>query len=51
MGYDKRPHHKLGIRAVYDKNDPETWGFRYCACCGFERADHKSLIHKGRKAK
>jgi len=49
MGYDKRLCRKQGDRAVYDKNDMETWGFRYCDRCGWERADHKPLIHKGGK--
>ena len=41
-GYDK----KYGR---FDRNDMETWPFRYCPCCGYEREDHKPLIHKGRK--
>jgi hypothetical protein len=33
----------------FDRKDKETWHFRYCAVCGNERADHKPLIHNGRK--
>lgn len=33
----------------YVKNDMETWPFKFCPCCGFEKKDHKPLIHNGRK--
>lgn len=41
-GYDKR-HGRFNVK------DKETWPFRYCLACGWEKSDHKPLIHKGRK--
>ena len=41
-GFDKR-------HGRYDPDDKETWPFRYCLYCGWERSDHKPLIHKGGK--
>ena len=41
-GFDK----KYG---KFDQDDKETWPFRYCICCGYERKDHKTVIHNGRK--
>jgi len=41
-GYEKK-------HGRFDRKDIETWMFRYCGCCGFERQDHKSVIHNGRK--
>lgn len=42
MGYDK-------MHGRYDRKDPETWPFRWCPCCGWEKKDHVSLIHNGKK--
>lgn len=33
----------------YNVKDRETWPFRWCPCCGWEKKDHKPLIHKGGK--
>jgi hypothetical protein len=33
----------------YDPKDKDTMPFRWCPRCGWERSDHKPLIHKGRK--
>ncbi len=47
MGYLKKWR---GIyQGKFDRKDCETWPFRYCPCCGFEKSDHKSLIHNGKK--
>lgn len=42
MGYSKG-------NGPYRANDIETWPVRYCPLCGWERADHRPLIHNGRK--
>jgi hypothetical protein len=46
-GFDKR--HKGVYQGRYVKGDKETWPFRYCLHCGWEKQDHKPLIHKGGK--
>jgi len=33
----------------YDPTDKETWPFRWCLSCGWEKSDHRQLIHNGRK--
>ena len=42
MGYDKG-------NGPYRRKDSESWPVRYCPCCGWEKKDHKPLIHKGGK--
>ena len=43
MGPDKR------FRRFYVKELKDTWPVRWCPRCGWERADHKTNIHKGGK--
>ncbi|HSU47466.1 MAG TPA: hypothetical protein VLJ40_11175 [Arthrobacter sp.] len=33
----------------YNSKDKESWPLRWCPCCGWEKKDHKPLIHKGGK--
>ena len=33
----------------FDRKESETWPFRYCIACSWERKDHKPMIHNGRK--
>ena len=36
-------------RRYYNQADKDTWPARWCPRCGWERSDHKPLIHKGGK--
>lgn len=42
-------HEWFGYPGTYRKDDKETWPAKFCLFCGFERKDHKSLIHNGGK--
>ena len=47
LGLDKNEGRKHGER--YIREDIDTWPYRFCIICGWERKDHKQLIHNGRK--
>ena len=47
MGYAKTWR---GVyQGPYKKNDIESWPFKYCPRCGWEKKDHKAVIHNGKK--
>ena len=35
------------FRRYYNQKDKDTWPNRWGPCCGWEKSDHRSLIHKG----
>jgi hypothetical protein len=39
----------MGWRGTYNRKDKDSWPARWCPRCGWEKSDHKPLIHKGGK--